>query len=108
MSYPVKSHLNYDLVKIVSVLAYLTVVGWLIAMVVYGNHRSSVARFHLRDSLGLILTGALLMLIPLIGWVLASVLMIVWCIGLIHAIQGRKTELPVIGRFYQEHLDFIR
>lgn len=108
MHYQSDSRLQYDMVKIVSVLSYLTIVGWLVAALIYGNHKSALARFHLRQSLGLIITGALLAFIPLIGWALVVVLFMAWCVGIFHALNNQRYMLPVIGDFYQTHLDFIR
>ena len=102
------SRLQYDMVKVVSVLSYLTIVGWLVALVLYGDHKSSFARFHLRQSLGLVLTGAILAFIPLIGWVLSFGIVLGWCLGLFHAINGQRRSLPLVGDFYQTHLDFIK
>lgn len=102
------SRLQYDMVKIVSVLSYITIVGWAVAMFLYGDHKSSFARFHLRQSLGLILTGAMLAFIPLIGWLLALGVIVAWCIGLFHAINGQRRMLPVVGKFYQTYFDFIQ
>lgn len=108
MNVDANSRLCYGDAKLVSVLAYITILGWVLAAFIYGNHKSSFARFHLRDSLGLILTAALFMLIPFVGWLLSIGLVALWCQGLYHAISGKRTHLPVVGDFYQKHLDFIR
>lgn len=102
------TRLAYNEAKFVSVLSYVTVLGWVIAAFIYGNHKSSFARFHLRDSLGLILTAALLLLIPFIGWILSAGLVILWIQGMYHAVTGQRTHLSLIGDFYQKHLDFIK
>ncbi|MEW6992266.1 hypothetical protein AADZ91_16475 [Colwelliaceae bacterium 6441] len=103
-----ESRLQYDMVKIVSVLAYLSIVGWLVAVLLYGNHKSALARFHLRQALGLIITGSILAFIPLIGWLLAIGVLFLWCRGLFDAINGHRRLLPIINNFYQEHFDFIK
>jgi len=108
MHYQTDSRLHYDMVKVVSVLSYLTIIGWLIAAVLYGNHRSSLARFHLKQSLGLILTGTVLIFIPLIGWMLSVLVYLAWCVGLYHAFNNQRYLLPFIDNFYQTHLDFIK
>ncbi|WP_286232497.1 hypothetical protein [Thalassotalea sediminis] len=102
------SRLKYDMVKLVSVLSYITIIGWVIAAFIYGNNRSALAKFHLRDSLGLTLTGALLALVPFVGWLLCLGVAVLWCVGLFHALIGQRTALPIVGDFYQKHLDFIR
>jgi uncharacterized membrane protein len=94
--------------RLVAVVSYLTLLGWLVALLVFGHHKSSFATFHLRQSLGLIITGALLSLIPLIGWVLYTVVLAAWVFGLFYAIKGVKKPIPLIGDFYQNNLDFIK
>ncbi len=108
MHYHSDSSMQYDAVRLVSVLAYLTVVGWLIAALLYGRQKSPLIRFHLRQSLGLILTAAVLVFIPLIGWLLTSVVIVAWCISVFYAGIGQKNILPLVGDFYQIHLDFIK
>ena len=45
--------------KTIAWVSYLTIIGWIIAFVSYGNlnPKTSLATFHLRQSLGLILLG---------------------------------------------------
>ena len=102
-----KNNVYMDINKIVSILCYLTPIGWLIAMVVHGNHKSMVARFHLRQSLGLLITAALLSFIPLIGWILNLLVFSAWVQGLFYAISSQQKSVHVLGDFYQSHLDFI-
>lgn len=99
---------DYDMAKLVAVVSYLTVVGWLVALIIYGHHKSRLSSFHLRQSLGLIITGCLLSFIPLIGWLLNIGVIAAWALGLYYAIKGCETPVPVLGEFYQQHLDFIR
>jgi len=98
----------YAMEKVVAVLSYITLLGWFIAIVLHGAHKSTFASFHLRQSLGLIITGALLALIPLIGWLLNVGVCCAWFFALYHVVKGHEEEIPLLGRFYQEHLDFIK
>lgn len=93
---------------LVAVIGYFSLIGWLVAMVIYDKHQSSQASFHLRQSIGLIITGAALLLIPLIGWALNLVVIVAWAAGLCSAIQGHRYKVPLLGDFYQKHLDFIK
>jgi len=99
---------SYGADKIVAVLGYITLLGWLVAIVLHDKHKSSFTTFHLRQSLGLIITGALLALVPLIGWLMNIAVFLVWLYAIYHAIQGRQEKVPVLGDCYQEHLDFIK
>lgn len=102
------SQLNLDLEKIVSILSYLTILGWLIGLLIYGNHRSGTAKFHLKQGLGLILTAAVLSFVPLVGWVLNILVIVYWCISLYKAAFGQIYLVPVLGNYYQQHLNFIK
>ncbi len=99
---------DYDMARLVAVVSYLTIVGWLVALLIYGHHKASLSSFHLRQSLGLIVTGCLLSFIPLIGWALNLGVIAAWFYGVFFAIKGVEQQVPLLGDFYQQHLDFIR
>lgn len=99
---------RFKMATLVSVISYFTLIGWIVALIIYDKHQSSLASFHLRQSLGLIITGAILSLIPLMGWILNIGVFLGWAIGLYSAIQGREHKVPLLGDFYQQHLDFIK
>lgn len=106
--------------KTISWVSYITIVGWIIAIVSYNGSqdKSSLARFHLRQSLGLFLTVvaiyiAIMMFAMFIG-ILATILsllnlgvLVLWVIGLISAVNGEEKPVPVLGDFYQKTLTFI-
>ena len=102
------SKLHFDMNKFIAVISYFSVIGWCIAILLYSQHRSNFSTFHLRQSLGLALTAALLSFIPLIGWALSIAVFIVWLIAIYYAVIGEKHLVPYLGEYYQEHLDFIR
>ncbi|GAW96251.1 MULTISPECIES: DUF4870 domain-containing protein [Colwellia] len=99
---------QHKMATLVAVISYFTLIGWVVAMVIYDKHQSSLASFHLRQSLGLIITGAILSLIPLVGWILNIAVVVAWAVGLYCAIKGREYKVPLLGDSYQQHLDFIK
>ena len=99
---------RYRMATLVAVISYFTLIGWVVAMIIYDKHQSSLASFHLRQSLGLIITGSILSLIPLVGWVLNIGVIFAWAVGVYAAIQGQEYKVPLLGDFYQQHLDFIQ
>ncbi|MFD2166887.1 hypothetical protein ACFSJY_11525 [Thalassotalea euphylliae] len=101
------THTEHDYARIISVLSYLTIVGWLAGIVLYGSYKSSLAGFHLRQSLGLIIVAALLSFIPLIGWLLNLVVAVFWLISVVHAFKGDYYTVPLVGISFQTHLRFI-
>jgi len=99
---------RYRMAILVAVISYFTLIGWIVALIIYDKHQSSLASFHLRQSLGLIITGAILSLIPLVGWVLNIGVFLGWVVGIYAAIQGQEYKVPLLGDLYQQHLDFIQ
>ncbi|MBC8490770.1 MAG: hypothetical protein H8D45_32535 [Bacteroidetes bacterium] len=87
--------------KTVAIVSYITLLGWIIAIILHNNNRTEFGAFHLRQSLGLILTGIILWFIPIIGWILNIIVFVFWIIGLVNAIQGEKKPVPIVGEFYQ-------
>ena len=106
--------------KTISWVSYITIIGWIIAIVSYNGsiEKSSLARFHLRQSLGLIITAVAIyfamiifsMMIGLLGTLLSILnlgVLVLWIIGLISAVNGEEKPVPLVGEFYQKTLTFI-
>lgn len=88
--------------KTVAIVSYITFIGWIIALILNSNQKTDLGAFHLRQALGLFITGMILWWIPVVGWVLNIVVFIFWLIGLINAIQGEKKPVPLVGDLYQD------
>lgn len=106
--------------KTISWVSYLTLIGWIIALVNYNNStvKSSLARLHLRQSLGLMLTWIAIYILALfsvitfgffgfITSILYLAVFVLWVLGLIAAANGEEKTIPVVGDFYQRTLTFI-
>lgn len=87
-------------------LSYL--LGWVTGIVFLLIEKDSFVRFHAMQSVlvfGLLTVASL---VPIIGWLLSPVLMLVglilWLILMIKAYQGEKFSLPVVGEWAQKLL----
>jgi len=96
-----------DTAKLLAVLSYFTVIGWLISLFCYGKSRCPLLRFHLRQSLGLILLFAVFSFVPLIGWLATIAVLGLWCIAVWQAYNQSKAPLPYVGDRFQRYFDFI-
>lgn len=105
--------------KTIAIISYFSVVGWIIAYVLYTSNKSQLAIYHLRQSLALIICGIacyivfiiLLFIMPFISfllWILGVVLLILWVIGLVAAINGQEKPVPVIGPLAQNMFSGIK
>ena len=99
--------------KTVAIVAYLTLIGFIVAIIIHSNKKTKLGAFHLRQMLGFILTWVavvvcqfILIFIPILGWldilVLWCSLLVLWVLGLIAAINGQMTPMPVVGPLYQK------
>ena len=88
--------------KVTGIVAYLTIVGWLIAFLA-GDKEG--AKFHLNQALVIMLigiaAGIVFSFIPFIGGILATIVNIAQFVfivlGIISAAKEEEKELPFIG-----------
>lgn len=97
--------------KNIAIIAYLTVIGLIIAYVLNNEKRSELASYHIRQSLGIFLSIFILSTInyiPFIGWIIASIgilaMVILWVLGIISAANGTKKPVPLLGEYFQTML----
>jgi uncharacterized membrane protein len=95
--------------KTVAVVAYLTLIGFIAAIIIHSNKKTKLGAFHLRQMLGFMLSWfavIILLIIPIIGWILIPVfyicMIVLWIMGLIAAINGQMKPMPVVGPLYQK------
>ncbi len=95
--------------KIIAVVSYLTLIGWLIAYVL-NKPRDTFASFHMRQSLGINLifvASGIIAIIPFLGWLVSMagylVGLVFWLIGILSAVQGEEKLIPTeLGPRFQE------
>jgi len=95
--------------KTEAILAYITIIGLIIAFVMNNEKKYPLATYHIKQALGLMVTGLILAaisLIPVIGWFVYIVglflLFFLWIVGLIKAVNGKMEPVPVLGEKYLE------
>lgn len=95
--------------KTVAIVAYLTLIGFIVAVVLHGQKKTRLGAFHLRQSLGIMLTfiaGSVIAVIPILGWLVWFVVMIggfvLWVFGLVNAASGKIQPVPVLGKHYEK------
>lgn len=95
--------------KNIAMIAYITIIGLIIAFVMNNEKKNEFARFHIKQSLGLALTGlalGLIGMIPILGWIVyivgIFVLLYMWIVGLMNAINSKEKTVPFLGDKYAE------
>ncbi len=100
--------------KTIAIISYLTVIGLIIAFLMNNEKKNPFAHYHIRQSLGLTLTGvaiSFLNIIPILGLIINViayfVLLYMLIMGILNAINERKQPLPILGKKYDEWLKSI-
>lgn len=94
--------------KTVAIIAYITLIGWIIALVMNNGNKTALGTYHVRQALGIMCVGVVLSIASgFIGiWMLARVvqlaILVLWILGLVSAVQGEMKPVPVLGEKFQE------
>ncbi|WP_117880020.1 DUF4870 domain-containing protein [Aureibaculum luteum] len=101
--------------KNIAIIAYITIIGLIIAFVMNGDKKNAFATYHIKQSLGLALTGfalGMIGMIPILGWIVSFfgifVIMFMWIMGLMNAINGNEKPVPLLGEKYLEWLKNLK
>lgn len=88
--------------KTKAIVAHITLIGWIIALVVNSQEKDEFASFYIRQMLGLILLSIVVSWIPIVnivGWVVVFVL---WILSLVGAASGEEKLTPFVGEYFQQ------
>lgn len=106
---PIVDQKTIDEGKTIAIIAYITVIGLIIAIVLNNDKKNAFAAFHIRQALGVGLASlviGVLNIIPYIGWLAFAVgsilLFVMWIVGLINALNGKMKPVPVFGKQFEE------
>ncbi|WP_445385121.1 hypothetical protein ACT6NV_14330 [Robiginitalea sp. IMCC44478] len=99
--------------RITAIVAYLTIVGALIAITMNSEPKYAFARFHCRQAFGLHL-GFLGFALFLSVWFnqyawygLYVCYFALWLYGFLSAINNKMNPVPVLGEYFQKWFTFI-
>jgi molybdopterin converting factor small subunit len=88
--------------KNVAIIAHITIIGWIIALIMNGNNKTELGSFYIRQVLGIMLLAIVLGLIPVINffaWILPFAM---WIMSLIGSLSGEKKPVFLLGEQFQE------
>jgi len=103
--------------KSLSIVSYITIIGWLVAYFIGKEKADAFLKYHLRQSLGLVLTMFLFSLVVNVLTRLILVLellnilsfaFLIWIIiGIVNAANQEMKPLPFIGKYFEDKFSFI-
>ncbi|NVN16742.1 YtxH domain-containing protein [Muricauda sp. HICW] len=88
--------------KTVAIVAHLTLIGWIIALIMNSSNKTEIGSFYIRQTLGIGLLGVVLSIIPIINFFAWILPLILWIISLIGAINGTKKPVFLVGEYFQD------
>lgn len=100
--------------KLAAIVAYLTIVGTIIAYFMNDDSKNSFASFHIRQGLGIHITFYLLGLLvsAFDSWLISSAfyifIIVLWGYGIVGAIQGQYNLAPLLGDKFQKWFNTIK
>lgn len=104
-----ESKLVNEEAKRIAIISYITIIGMVIAFVMNNEKKHDFASFHIRQSIGLCVTGLMLGLVgmvPILGWIInlfgIFVLVYMWIVALVNALNGKEKPAPFLGEKYKE------
>ncbi|KIO75659.1 import component protein [Pedobacter lusitanus] len=103
--------------KTLSIVSYITLIGWLVAYFSGKENADSLLKYHLRQALGLAIVSIIfnvvltiiasivpsLAFLSLAGWVIV----VLWIMGIIHAANEAQKPVPLIGKMFENKFAFI-
>jgi uncharacterized membrane protein len=88
--------------KVLAAIGYI----WILCLVpLLLGRASKFAQFHAKQGLALFvveIAGMLVYWIPILGWALLVVLIVLSVYGVVQALGGKYWELPIIGEYAQK------
>ncbi|SFN37557.1 hypothetical protein SAMN05421594_2428 [Chryseobacterium oleae] len=103
--------------KTLSVISYITPIGWLIAYFSGKDQADSLLKYHLKQSLGLMIVSVIFNIImrilaaiaPVLSFLgIVGLLILIFCIlGIINAANGAERPVPLFGKMFENKFSFI-
>lgn len=88
--------------KTVAIIAHLTIIGWIIAIIMNSSNKTELGSFYVRQTLGIFLIGFVLGIIPIINIIGFIITFVLWIISLIGAINGNQKPVFLVGEYFQD------
>jgi len=100
--------------KNAAIVAYLTIIGTIIAFYMNQENKNKFTNFHIRQGFGInisfYLMGAFVTMFD--SWIISSAfyifILVLWSYGLITALREEQKATPILGPYFQKWFIFIK
>lgn len=88
--------------KAKSMLAHLTPIGWIVALLVNSSKKDPLTSFYLAQSLGLYICFFLTRFIPEYYIIVWGFFFVFWIYSFVGSLKGEENLIPFIGNYFQK------
>ncbi len=93
--------------KTKSIVAHITLIGWIIALILNQSDKGPLTSFYLRQNLGLMIlaiAGSIIgmLIAPIISTIVGIGVLILWILSLVGALGGTEKPSPGVGPMFQQ------
>ncbi len=93
---------NPDSGKTIAIIAHITFIGWIIAIIMNGSNKTEIGSFYIRQTLGIWLFMIVLGFVPIVGCFAGLIGLVFIIISLVAAINGKMTPTVGVGHLFQD------
>ena len=103
--------------KTLSIVSYITIIGWLVAYFSGKDNNDPLLKYHLRQALGLAIISIIFnvvltivaSIVPSLAFLALAgyVILVLWVLGIINAANEAQKPVPLVGKMFENKFSFI-
>ena len=93
---------NPDSGKTVAILAHITFIGWIVAIVMNSSNKTELGSYYIRQTLGIWLLAIVLSWIPIVGCFAFIICLVLIVMSVINAANEKMVPTPLLGDYFQD------
>ncbi|MFT5738094.1 MAG: putative membrane protein [Maribacter sp.] len=88
--------------KTVAIIAHITLIGWIIALVMNNQNKTEFASYYIRQTLGIWIFMFVFSFIPIVGCFAGVFGLVLIILSVINAAGDKMIPTPVVGEYFQD------
>ncbi len=93
---------NPDSGKTVAIIAHITFIGWIVAIVMNSSNKTELGSYYIRQTLGIWLLAIVLSWIPIVGCFAFIICLVLVVMSVINAANEKMVPTPLLGDYFQD------
>jgi ElaB/YqjD/DUF883 family membrane-anchored ribosome-binding protein len=93
---------NPDSGKTVAIIAHITFIGWIIAILMNNGNKTELGSYYIRQTLGIWIVILLFSFIPIVGCFAGIIGLVLIVMSVINAAGEKMVPTPLVGEYFQD------